>query len=125
MNPFVFLESINTTKQHLMDADPLCERSYNAFLVNRGLSYFADTVFFANAMNTSQADNRLQYDYLYHSIRKKTRRSKWHKPESDERLLAICQLYGYSVRQAKQALKILNSEQLQAIVDEYRHREGK
>ena len=125
MNPFAFLESINTSKQHLMDEDPLCERSYNSFLVNRGLSYFADTVFFANAMNTSSADNRMQYDYMFHSIRRKTRRSKWHKPENDERIVAIKQLYGYSTRQAKQALKILNFQQIQSILDEYRHCDGK
>lgn len=125
MNPFDFVESITNSKQHMMQNDPACERQYNSFVVNRGLSYFTDTIFFANTMNCCQADNRMKYDYLFYSIGKKRRRSKWHKSQEDEQLVAIRELYGYNTRQAKQALKILNSKQIDAVVAEYRHREGK
>lgn len=125
MNPFDFVESITRTKQHMMQDDTACERQYNSFVVNRALSYFADTIFYANTANCLQADNRMKYDYLFHSVSKKTRRSKWHKSEHDEQLVAIRELYCYNTRQAKQALKILNAAQIDAVVAEYRHREGK
>ena len=50
MSPFDYLNSINDTKKDLM-VDDITEKQYNAFLVNRGLSYFSDTVLFANEMN--------------------------------------------------------------------------
>ena len=42
MNPFEYLNAINHTKQNVM-VDDLAEKSYNSFMVNRGLSYFPDT----------------------------------------------------------------------------------
>ena len=47
MSPFDYLNSINDTKQDLM-VDDITEKQYNAFMVNRGLSYFPDTVAVAN-----------------------------------------------------------------------------
>ena len=43
MNPFEYLNAINTTKKDIM-VDDIAEKEYNAFMVNRGLSYFSDTV---------------------------------------------------------------------------------
>ena len=39
MNPFEYLNAINNTKKDLM-VDEEAEKKYNAFMVNRGLSYF-------------------------------------------------------------------------------------
>ena len=50
MSPFEFLNSINHSKKDVM-VDDLTEKSYNSFMVNRSLSYFPDTVGFANVMN--------------------------------------------------------------------------
>jgi len=59
MNPFDYLNSINYSKQDLM-VDDDTEKAYNAFLVNRGLSYFQDTVLLANEMNKNHhIDHRL------------------------------------------------------------------
>ena len=46
-NPFQYLNAINDTKQDVM-VDDIAEKAYNSFMVNRGLSYFKDTVIFAN-----------------------------------------------------------------------------
>ena len=43
MSPFDYLNSINTTKQDIMN-DDLDEKNYPAFMINRSLSYFNDTV---------------------------------------------------------------------------------
>ena len=54
--------------------DDICEKAYNSFMVNRGLSYFPDTVVIANEMNKHhQIDNKLQYHYLINMIRKRKR----------------------------------------------------
>lgn len=109
-----------------MEADPLAERDYVPFVVNRAFSYFPDTIFLANTMNTNSfVDKKLQYDYLFHSVSKKKRFSKWHKPEEDARIEAVKTIFKCNLRQAKQALKILKPEQIDKLIAEYRHLDGK
>ena len=80
MNPFEYLNAINSTKKDIM-VDDIAEKGYNSFMVNRGLSYFNDTVLMANEMNVNHTiDNRLQFDFLINIVRKKKRFSKWIKP---------------------------------------------
>lgn len=43
MNPFEYLNSINDTKKDIM-IDDIAEKSYVGFMINRSLSYFADTI---------------------------------------------------------------------------------
>lgn len=51
MNPFDVLNSINYTKKNLID-DGVCEeKQYLPFIINKGLSYFPDTLFHANEIN--------------------------------------------------------------------------
>ena len=50
MSPFDYLNSINTSKKDIM-SDDLDEKDYAAFVINRTLSYFNDTVLMANEMN--------------------------------------------------------------------------
>ena len=109
MSPFDFLNSINQTKISLMDEDPGCEREYNPFLANRGLSYFLDTIFLANEMNRIPGlGKKLQYDFLRISVRARKRYSKWIKDESNDRIEALKTLYGYSHTKAKQAVKLIS-----------------
>ena len=69
MNHFDYLNSINDTKKDIM-VDDLAEKDYNAFMVNRGLSYYNDTVIYANEMNRhAHIDSRMQYDFLKQIIR--------------------------------------------------------
>jgi hypothetical protein len=116
MNPFDFLNSINQTKISLIDEDPGCEREYNPFLANRGLSYFSDTIFLANEMNRlSGLGKKLQYDFLLVSVRARKRFSKWIKDESNDRIDALKTLYGYSHTKAKQAAELISDQDWNAI----------
>lgn len=109
MSPFDFLNSINQSKIPLIDNDPDCERQYNPFLVNRGLSYFSDTIFLANEMNRlSGLGKKLQYDFLFQSVRRRKRFSKWYKPEEDSRVEILKKLYNYSESKARQALDLIS-----------------
>lgn len=115
MNPFEYVTSINDTKKDIM-IDDVAERSYNSFMVNRSLSYFGDTVQFANVMNRyHHLDSKLQYHFLINIIRKRKRFSKWYKPSSESDIEAIKQYYGYSNEKARQALSLLSPEQIKII----------
>ena len=119
MNPFDFVTDINLGKKDIItnsENPELAERTYNPYLTNRALSYFVDTVHYANEMNMhSELDNVMQYSFLLNIVRKRKRFSKWHKTTDDEDLQAVIDYYGYSVKRAKEALKILGDEQLLTI----------
>lgn len=96
--------------------DELAEKQYNAFLVNRGLSYFQDTVELANEMNLrADLDNKLQYEFLLNLVRSRKRFSKWHKKDQDNMVDIVTQYYNCSQRKALEILKILTEEQFQQI----------
>lgn len=85
MNPFDFVKSINDKTGNIIDRDPDTEKAYVPFIVNRAMSQFPDTVIAANTLNGLHfLDKKLQYDYLYHTVKKRKRFSKWAKPEWDE-----------------------------------------
>lgn len=116
MNPFDFLNSINTTKENLMDKDPDNEKAYNAFLVNRSLSYFPETVIMSNEMNRlHHLDSKMQYDFLINIVRKKKRFSKWDKPEQRADLDCVKEYFGYSESKAKQIIGLLTESQIKTI----------
>lgn len=119
MNPFDFVTDINLGKKDIItnsDNPELAERTYTPYLTNKSLSYFADTVQYANLMNMhSDLDHIMQYSFLLNIVRKRKRFSKWHKATDDEDLQAVIDYYGYSVKKAKEALKILGDEQLVSI----------
>lgn len=115
MSPFDHLNAINDTKQNLI-VDEITEKEYNPFMVNRGLSYFPDTVLFANEMNlVPHLDKKPQFDFLINTIRKRKRFSKWAKPETESDLEVVKEYYGYSNEKARQALTLLSPDQIAII----------
>jgi len=116
MTPFDFLNAINQSKKDLIKEDPSNEKEYSAWMVNRGLSFFPDTVMYANEMNQRhQISNKWQFQFLLNSIPKKKRFSKWFKREEEKNLKLVMDCYGYSSEKAKQVLGILTPEQLKTI----------
>ena len=112
MNPFEYVNAINMTKEDIM-VDDLAEKAYNPFMVNRSLSYFQDTVLYANEMNVNHTiDKRLQFDFLINMIRKRKRFSKWQKAVSDSDVEVVKEYYGYNNEKARSALSLLTREQI-------------
>ena len=112
MNPFTYVNEITNGKKHIM-VDDIAEKAYNPFMVNRGLSYFHDTVLMANEMNRyHQIDKRLQFDFLINIVRKRKRFSKWTKSHVSDDVEVIKQYYGYSNEKARQVSNLLTSEQI-------------
>jgi hypothetical protein len=112
MTPFDYLNAINQTKENLI-VDELSEKEYVPFVVNKGLSYFPDTILYANEMNRLYLlDNKPQFLYLLNSIRPRKRFGKWHKNELTDDLKIISEYFGYSYAKAKQIQNLISSDQL-------------
>jgi len=120
-SPFDYVNSINFSKENMMrdtENDEMAEKGYDAFLANRSLSYFEDTIGMANEMNSrSFLDKKLQYEFLLNTIRKRKRFSKWIKPEKNDQVQIIQQFYGYSRRKAEETLAILTNDQINEITN--------
>ncbi len=115
ISPFDFANAINHSKENLI-VDEWSEKQYNAFIVNKSLSYGADTVIYANEMNSRpHLDRRLQFDFLINTVRPRKRYNKWLKPETVDVLEIIQQYYGYSIDKARQVLPLISDTQLDII----------
>lgn len=118
MNLSDFLTSINSSKENLVEKEPLCEKEYIPFVVNKCLSYFPDTIFYANQINVRPGlDKKIQYDYLRLSVSKRKRFSKWFKEEKNDNIKLIQEYYGYSYRRAKEVLDCLTDDNIKTIKD--------
>jgi hypothetical protein len=124
MNPFDYLNAINDTKQNVIedsDNPELAEKLYPSYLVNRGLSFFIDTVYLANEMNRHHhLENKMQFDFLINIVRKKKRFSKWFKAQPDEEVEAVMDYYGYSQDKARQVVDLLTKDQITQIIERQR-----
>lgn len=115
ISPFDFANAINHSKESLI-VDDWSEKQYNPFIVNKSLSYGADTVIYANEMNSRpHLDRRLQFDFLINTVRPRKRYNKWLKAETVDVLATVQEYYGYSIEKARQVLPLLSADQLEQI----------
>jgi hypothetical protein len=112
-----YLPAINHTKKNLMNSDdPMWEKKYPAFMVNKVLSGFQDTVMLCNEMNRNHfIDRDMQFQFLLNSIRSKKRFTPFLKASKIKDIECVKEYYGYSNDKAKSALDILTKEQLKLI----------
>lgn len=117
-NPFDYINAINANNDIIRNSeDPeRMAKEYSPFMVNRGLSYYMDTVLYANEMNMlAHIEGLLQFDYLINSIRPRKRYSKWSKRREDSDFEAVQEYFGYGYKKAQQALTVLSTQQLDEI----------
>jgi mevalonate kinase len=112
-----YLKAINETKEPLMDTDDeMWEKKYPAFIVNKCLAPFPDTIFLVNEMNINHhLDKKLQFDFLLNSLRTRKRYTPWLKASKQKDIEYVKEYYGYNNEKAKSALKILSDEQIKTI----------
>ena len=112
-----YLPAINHTKKNLMDSDdPMWEKKYPAFMVNKVLSGFQDTVMLSNEMNRNHfLDRDMQFQFLLNSIRSKKRFTPFLRASKIKDIECVKEYYGYSNEKAKSALDILTKKQLKLI----------
>jgi hypothetical protein len=110
------LPSILQTKKSVF-RDEIDYKDYKPFIVNRALSYHMDCVLYVNELNRIPGiEPDMQYSYLLNTIRPMKRKFQpWQKSEVDKDLECVKQYFGYSNQKAKEALRILNDEQLAEI----------
>ncbi len=117
-NPFDYLNAINSTKKNILEDD----NDYPSFMVNRGLSYFPDTVLLANEMNINHHLHAAgQFSFLINIIRKRKRFSKWNKSTESEDINALKTYYGYSNEKARNVLPLFNNNELNRIKENIYH----
>ncbi len=108
---FDFLNSISFNKDNLLDS--LEEKEYNAYMINRYLSFEPDTLMYAQEMNQRYyLPQMIQFDFLRFGIRKKKRFFKYIKKEKEENINIVKEYYGYSNKTAREALEILSEDEL-------------
>ena len=111
-----YLYSINQSKKNILDDDSDAARKYPAYVVNRCLSSFTDTVLYANEMNkNSHLPPKMQYDFFLNSVKPRKRFSPWARKDSIDYLDVVKEYYGYNDDKALQALRILTKDQLDKI----------
>jgi hypothetical protein len=93
-------------------------KDYVPFVVNRALSYHLDCISYVNQLNlTPGIDKDMQYSYLLNTIRPMKRKFQpWQKTSVDKNIEAVKKYFGYSNEKAKDALRILNDEQIAEII---------
>jgi hypothetical protein len=117
LSPFEFVKSINS-KKRLSDED--VERYYDPFLVNRAMSQHADTTAYAQCMNKYPSlPRKMQYDFLFNTIRKGTRYGKWAKLV-DVDVQMIIDIYQVSKSKALAIMDRLTKENISDLEHYYR-----
>ena len=114
-----YLNSINLSKKNLMDGDdPLYEKKYPSFIINKCLAPFNNTIMLVNEMNYhNHLDNKLQYDFLLNSLKREKRFASWMKASNVKNLEYVKEYFGYNNQKARAALDILTDEQIATIKD--------
>ena len=119
LTPFDFIKSASHNKKDLInesDYPEQVEKQYNPYIVNRGFSYFEDTILHANEMNMrAHLFNDAQYRYYLGMLRPRNRFSKWHKAEKNKDLDAIQEVYSVNRTVAKMYLKTLSKDDLKKV----------
>jgi hypothetical protein len=111
-----WMNSLNFTKENLIEGDPDAIKSYSPYIVNKCLSAHIDTILFANEMNVNcNLSKDMQYLFYLNSLRKKKRFSSWITKEKILNLKYIKQYYGYNDEKASQVLNILSNDQINYI----------
>lgn len=119
MNPFNYINDVSYDKRDIIRqaADPEYEaRGYNPWITNKTLSYFQDTIFYANEMNKyAFLPNIMQFDYFFNSINKRKRFAKQSKKQVSDDAQAVATYFKYSLRRAEETLKFLTPSQIEEI----------
>ena len=108
-----WLNSLNFTKENLLDDEPHLAKEYPPYIINRCMSGHMDSVMYAQEMNKYHfLDKDLQYNFYLNILRKRKRFSPWLRKEKVSDLDYVKRYYGYSNQKATEVMKILTPEQL-------------
>ena len=112
---FDFVNDLSFDKVYLL-AEAENEKAIQPFMINKALSMNLDTVMYADQMNRLyDLPKKLQYDYLFHSIRKRKRYGKWAKKDDQTTLAIVAEHYKCSLPKARKMMQLMTPQQLETI----------
>lgn len=118
-SPFDYINAISYEKKDIIrqsDNPELEEKQYVPWITNKTLSYFEDSILYANEMNKySFLSNQMQFDFFLNSINKRKRFSKQSKKIVTDDVKAVATYFGYSLKRAEETMKYLTSYQIKEI----------
>ena len=118
-SPFDFTNAVSHEKVDIVRNSPNPEieiKGYNAWITNKTLSYFEDSILYANEMNKYyDLPAQMQFDYFLNSINKRKRFRKQAKKVVSDDAQAVATFFKYSLRRAEEALNVLSADQVAAI----------
>ena len=130
LSPFDFVNAINYSKQDLFEPDQATQQrtehsdsEYPKFIINRAMSYFADTIMYANLANVhlNNVPNNAHFDFYRLSVPRKKRFSKWGKRLVDQDVELLSQYYNCSITKALEYSAILTTAQINNIKQKLDH----
>ena len=96
--------------------DKMWIKKYPAFIVNKILSGFQDTLMLVNEMNRCHfLDKDMQFHFLINSVRSRKRFSPFLRASKLKNIGVIKEYYGYNNEKAKVALDILTKDELKTL----------
>ena len=109
-SPFDYVKGINN-KTYDNDLS-----GYVPFLTNRAFAMHQDTIMLAEEMNQAHhLSPLLQYEFYYYAVRKGKRFGFPPKPEMNDDIDIVCQVYNYSQQKAREALRLLTPDQIKSL----------
>lgn len=115
-----FLKSINYDKNYLIENEEDMS-SYVPFLINRSMSYFPDTLWYAvEIAKYGGCTNSLHYIYWLESVKKRKRFSKWYKPKKENMIEIIQKIYKVNRFKATEYMACMNENQLKHVENVYK-----
>ena len=111
IGPFVYVKQINE-KNYSTDLS-----GYNPYLTNRAFAYHMDCILLAEEMNQlHHLSPDLQYDFMYHSIRRGKRFGFPPKAEDPHNLDVVMEYFQFSKEKALDALRVLTLSDISSII---------
>lgn len=117
MSPFEIIGHLSSETES--NWDDVGDKEYNAFMVNRGMSYYLDCVMLANEMNRLySAPKKNQYDfYLFAISPKKKRFAKWSSAKKDAETQLVAEYFQLSMSKAASVRSLLSDSEMKEITE--------
>jgi len=126
MNPFEFINCISNSNTIPFTKEQI-EKYYNPYITVSYFSKFEDCIFIVNEINTFKhpLSKPEHFLYLHSMIRKRKRFYKKTDKKNDieDSIKLVQEYFEYSREKAKEAIKILTTEQLKKIKNYFKERD--
>lgn len=118
-SPFDYIDNISANQNYDSIWDETSEKTYNTFMINRGLSQYKDTILFSQVMNEKSefVSPKMQYDFYRHGITyKKKRFAKWYKTDKLEHVQELSDHFGINKRVMEGYVSLMSEKEFETLL---------